>query len=78
MPVAVVLVGALADAKVTSSIGDRARAWATAVQRRISLTSGVLSSLRTVRMLGIEKPMSQMLQDERYNELSFQANFAGL
>ncbi|KIW17840.1 hypothetical protein PV08_05035 [Exophiala spinifera] len=75
MPVAVVFISGLLDAWITTSIGAQAGAWAAAVQQRISLTAGVLSSLKSVRMLGIEKPMSRMIQDERHNELRFQAKF---
>ncbi|KAJ9640194.1 hypothetical protein H2204_003419 [Knufia peltigerae] len=75
MPIAVVLISALLDARITASIGGQAGAWAAAVQQRISLTAGVLSSLKSVRMLGIEKAMSRMIQDERHNELRLQAKF---
>jgi hypothetical protein len=75
MPVAVVLLSAILDTRVTLLIGNKVKVWTDAVQRRISLTADVLSSMKSVKMLGLAKPLHMLLQKERVHELRLQAKF---
>lgn len=75
MPVAVVLLSAILDTRVTLLIGNKVKVWTDAVQRRISLTADVLSSMKSVKMLGLAKPLRMLLQNERVHELRLQAKF---
>ncbi|KAL3424877.1 ABC transporter [Phlyctema vagabunda] len=75
MPVAVVLLSAAADSRVALSIGNKVKIWTEAVQRRISLTADVLSSMKSVKMLGLAQPLRTLLQAERLRELRLQAKF---
>jgi hypothetical protein len=75
MPLLVVVLSITADSKVTVAIGGKVGIWNDAVQQRISLTADVLTSMKSVKMLGLAKSMHTMLQTERLRELSFQAKF---
>jgi hypothetical protein len=75
MPIAVVVISALFDSRVTLSIGGKVKIWSDAVQRRISMTADILSSMKSVKMLGLAKPLSTLMQDERLHELKLQAKF---
>lgn len=75
MPVAVVLLSALADTQVTRSIGGRVKVWTDAVQHRISWTGDVLTSMKSVKIIGFAGPLSTLLQNERVHELRLQAKF---
>lgn len=69
MPIAVILISAILDSRVTISIGDKVGVWSDTVQRRISLTGYVLSSMKSVKMLGLTRPLHTLLQNERLHEL---------
>ena len=75
MPLAVVMLTALADSRVTQIIGKRVKVWTEAVQHRVSLTGDVLSSMKSVKFAGLSRPLSSLLQEERVNELKKQARF---
>ncbi|KAF7947159.1 uncharacterized protein EAE97_004408 [Botrytis byssoidea] len=75
MPLAVIFVSAILDSRVTLLIGGKVKIWSDAVQQRISLTADVLSSMKSVKMLGMARPLTYLLQKERKKELALQAKF---
>ncbi|RFU25769.1 hypothetical protein B7463_g10568, partial [Scytalidium lignicola] len=75
MPITVVVISAILDSRVTMLIGNKVKIWSDAVQQRISLTANVLSSMKSVKMLGLVKPLYTLMHNERLHELSLQAKF---
>ncbi|TGO55432.1 hypothetical protein BCON_0092g00150 [Botryotinia convoluta] len=75
MPLAVIFISAILDSRVTLLIEGKVKIWSDAVQQRISLTADVLSSMKSVKMLGMIRPLSSLLQKERKKELTLQAKF---
>ena len=75
MPLAVIFISALIDSRVTLLISGRVTVWTDAVQQRISLTANVLSSIKSIKMLGFTRPVQKMLQNERLHELRLQLKF---
>ncbi|KAF7887524.1 hypothetical protein EAF00_009818 [Botryotinia globosa] len=75
IPLAVIFVSAIIDSKVTLLIGGKVKIWSDAIQQRISLTADVLSSMKSVKILGMTRPLSYLLQNERKKELTLQAKF---
>lgn len=75
IPLTVIVASVILDSRVTVSIGSKVKIWSDAVQRRISLTADILSSMKGVKMLGFTRPLRSLLQDERLHELRLQAKF---
>ena len=75
VPLAVVFFSAVADSRVTATVGQKVRIWTDAVQHRISLTAEVLSSMGSVKILGLTQSLSALLQKSRLHELRLQARF---
>ncbi|KAI9742902.1 MAG: hypothetical protein M1818_003631 [Claussenomyces sp. TS43310] len=75
MPVAVVFISAILDSMVTMLIGGKVKIWSDAVQQRISLTADILSSMKSVKMLGLANPLYSLIHNERLRELGLQAKF---
>lgn len=53
---------------VAKFIADSQRIWADATQRRITLTSAVLSQMKVIKMIGLSDIMSDAVQTERVKE----------
>ncbi|KAF5875138.1 putative abc multidrug protein [Botrytis fragariae] len=75
MPLVVIFVSAILDSRVTLMIGGKVKIWSDAVQQRMSLTADILSSMKSVKMLGMTRPLRFLLQNERKKELTLQAKF---
>ncbi|KAM0306073.1 hypothetical protein ACHAO8_010900 [Botrytis cinerea] len=75
IPLAVIFISAMLDSRVTLLIGSKVKVWSDAVQQRVSFTADVLSSMKSVKMLGLARPLGSLLQKERLNELKLQAKF---
>ena len=75
MPLVVAIISALLDSRVTLLVAGRVKTWTDAVQRRTSLTADILSSMKSVKILGLTRPLHTLLQSERLRELRLQAKF---
>ena len=60
---------------VSKTIGAAQKTWLGAIQRRVAITSSILGSMKSVRMLGIEDVLSTTIQNLRVRELVFAAKF---
>lgn len=56
----------------------RQKIWAAAVQKRIAVTSSILGSMRSVKMMGLGHEMTATIQGQRIRELNMQASFRWL
>jgi ATP-binding cassette, subfamily C (CFTR/MRP), member 1 len=68
----------MGSAKVAQAVPGRQKVWAAAVQKRIAITASCLSSMKGVRMMGLSRTMTSILQDQRIRELKLQASFRWL
>ena len=68
-------VSAIGSGQVTRLIGHRQKVWSDAVQRRIGVTSTVLSSMKSVKMAGLTNTMTGFIQDQRVHETKQQAGY---
>jgi ATP-binding cassette subfamily C (CFTR/MRP) protein 1 len=59
-------------------MGPRQSTWVKAVQKRIAITSTVLRSMKSVKMMGLSDSMEELLQNERVNELKLAKPFRWL
>lgn len=75
VPVVVFLITVFLDSRVTAKIGGKVKIWSDAVQQRISLTADVLGTMKSVKMIGLTRPISSLLQNERLAELKLQGKF---
>jgi ATP-binding cassette subfamily C (CFTR/MRP) protein 1 len=59
-------------------MGPRQAQWVKAVQRRVSICSSVLRSMKSVKLTGLSVSMSELIQSERVRELQMAKKFRGL
>lgn len=56
-------------------MGGNAKTWLGAVQRRISITSSVLSEMKSARMMGLSGFLTAKIQDERNKETQLMSSY---
>ncbi|ROW02989.1 hypothetical protein VMCG_05737 [Cytospora schulzeri] len=69
-PVLVTIISTSLSVVIAGFITSRQRAWLEAVQRRINYTSGILGSMRNVKMLGLTAQLSSNIHQLRSSELA--------
>ncbi|MCJ1311899.1 hypothetical protein MMC25_005572 [Agyrium rufum] len=65
MPVLVILASSFGSSAVAKRIGGRQGIWAAAVQQRVAITSSMLGSMRSVKMMGLADMMTTTVQGQR-------------
>ncbi|OBS25287.1 hypothetical protein FPOA_05820 [Fusarium poae] len=75
VPIIVILLTFTLVAVVGSRIPGHQGAWFKAIERRIDLTSHILSSLHPVKLLGLSKIMEDKLHQRRKDELQISQRF---
>ncbi len=65
----------LCASKVTKLIGPRQKVWISAVQKRVSMTSSMLGSMKSVKMMGLSSMLFDTLQSQRVRELNLSKKF---
>jgi ATP-binding cassette subfamily C (CFTR/MRP) protein 1 len=63
------------SAGVTKLIGARQREWVKAIQRRVGITSSMLGSMKSVKMMGLSDKLFDTLQSQRVRELELSKKF---
>ncbi|KUI53472.1 Multidrug resistance-associated protein 1 [Cytospora mali] len=69
-PILVTIIATGLSVVLARFITSRQRAWLEAVQRRINFTSGILGSMRNVKMLGLTSQLSANIHQLRSSELT--------
>jgi len=64
-----------ASSKVAKRIGPRQGIWAAAIQQRVGMTSSMLGSMKSVKMMGLSDVLSDTLQSQRVRELELSKKF---
>jgi ATP-binding cassette, subfamily C (CFTR/MRP), member 1 len=68
-------VSAFLSSAVAKRIGGRQKKWVAAVQKRVAITSSTLGSMKSVKMMGYSRIMSDIIQSQRIRELRHQRGF---
>lgn len=55
---------------VAKHLGPRQKAWNTATHQRVAATSSVLSSMKVIKMLGLQNSMASFIRRLREEELN--------
>ncbi|TVY44829.1 ABC transporter, partial [Lachnellula subtilissima] len=63
------------SSKVATRVGPRQREWMKGIQRRVGMTSSMLGSMKSVKMMGISDNLSESLQKQRMFELELSKKF---
>ncbi|TVY29246.1 ABC transporter [Lachnellula hyalina] len=63
------------SSKVATRMGPRQREWLKGIQRRVGMTSSMLGSMKSVKMMGISDNLSESLQKHRIFELELSKKF---
>ncbi|KAL2071871.1 hypothetical protein VTL71DRAFT_13106 [Oculimacula yallundae] len=74
-PIVIVVVSTICAGQVTKLIGPRQKSWIAAVQTRVGMTSSMLGSMKSVKMMGLSNIMSETLQTQRLRELDLSKSF---
>jgi ATP-binding cassette, subfamily C (CFTR/MRP), member 1 len=59
------VVSSLGSTVVANMIGNRQKIWVEAIQRRIAITSSILESMKSIKMMGLTEAISAMIQGQR-------------
>jgi ATP-binding cassette, subfamily C (CFTR/MRP), member 1 len=59
-------------------LSSKQKIWNAAIQRRVAMTSSMLSSMKSVKMLGLAGFMSKSIQGQRIRELNLAKEFRWL
>ncbi|KAJ9195019.1 hypothetical protein DTO164E3_7003 [Paecilomyces variotii] len=77
-PIVVVLVCTSTQMYMASFMPTRQKTWIQAIQRRVSIISAALRSMKSVKMLGISEQIAFTLQGQRLRELKLSKKFRWL
>lgn len=69
VPIILVAVCMFGQTRVAKYIGGRRMAWNAAVQSRVAITSSMLSSMKAVKMMGLQDTLRTTVQGKRTEEL---------
>lgn len=74
-PIVIVALSVYASAHVTKRIGSRQAQWVKAIQKRVGITSSMLGSMKSVKMMGLSGNLFDTLHTHRVRELELSKNF---
>ena len=74
-PIVIVLIMVFASSFVAKRIGPRQRIWVAAIQRRVGITSSMLGSMKSVKMMGLSDNLFDTLHNLRVRELDLMKKF---
>lgn len=74
-PIVIVAISVYGSALVTKRIGPRQAQWVKAIQRRVGITSSMLGSMKSVKMMGLSDKLFDTLDSHRIRELNFSKQF---
>lgn len=68
-------VGFIGGGLICKDIGTNVKVWTDSVQERIALISSVLSDMKAVKMMGLSKVLSALIQAARVEETRLMGAF---
>ena len=68
----------MGNLRVAKFMAGRQKAWVQAVQRRVGMTSSMLSSMKAVKMMGLSDTMSNIIHGQRVRELGLSRGYRWL
>lgn len=74
-PIVIVTISVSASSWVANQIGPRQAHWIKAIQRRVGITSSILRSMKSVKMMGLSDKLSDTLNNHRIEELKLSKQF---
>ncbi|KAI0124180.1 P-loop containing nucleoside triphosphate hydrolase protein [Xylariales sp. AK1849] len=74
-PILVTIVSTGLSTLIAAHITSRQKAWYQAIQRRINYTSEILGGMRSAKMLGLTKQLSENIQQMRDDELGISKTY---
>lgn len=69
IPIILVIICAVINTRATKYSSDQQKIWAGTLQTRIASTASLLSSMKSVKMMGLAGLMSKYIQDQRVKEI---------
>jgi ATP-binding cassette subfamily C (CFTR/MRP) protein 1 len=59
-------------------MGPAQGVWMASIQKRVSITSSMLASMKSIKMVGLSEHLSTIIQSQRVRELDLSAKFRWL
>ncbi|KND90065.1 Multidrug resistance-associated protein 1 [Tolypocladium ophioglossoides CBS 100239] len=75
VPIIIVVVSFFGARHIASQIGGSQKSWVDSVQKRIDITSSMLTGIRSIRMMGLGRLLTSVVQDLRVEETHKMAGF---
>ena len=72
------LASSVGNVRIARFMGGRQKTWVQAIQQRIAITSSMLGSMKSVKMMGLADAMSTTIQGQRVRELRVQGRYRWL
>jgi ATP-binding cassette subfamily C (CFTR/MRP) protein 1 len=69
------LVSIYAASKVAAIVAPRQKVWVKAIQQRVSITSSMLGSMKSVKLMGLSDYLFESIQGQRVRELDLSKKF---
>lgn len=66
----IILVSTLLGWHFGKKVGPALKSWNLSIQKRVSQTSGVLAQIKAIKMIGLEKVMTSLIQNLRESEIT--------
>ncbi|KAI1662286.1 putative ABC multidrug transporter [Daldinia decipiens] len=77
-PIIIVLICASGVGVITRFTGKGQRTWVAGVQKRVGLTSGVIATMKNIKLSGLTHPIARVVEKLRVDELKAGQNFRTL
>ncbi|GAM36282.1 vacuolar glutathione S-conjugate transporter [Talaromyces pinophilus] len=68
IPVIITILSGVGSIQISKHIGGRQKVWVDAVQRRIAITTSMLTEVQTVRRIGWSNTLAKMIQEKQNEE----------
>ncbi|OTB09427.1 hypothetical protein M426DRAFT_18072 [Hypoxylon sp. CI-4A] len=77
-PIVIVLICTGGIAVLMSAMDKGQKAWMSAVQKRVGLTSNVIANVKNIKLSGLTDPITRFVEKLRVNELKASSDFRGM
>jgi ATP-binding cassette subfamily C (CFTR/MRP) protein 1 len=75
IPVIIMLLSSFGTQRVSRNFGNAQKAWTAATQKRIAMTSSLLGSMKSAKIMGLAETMTESIQGQREAEVSLSRKY---
>jgi ATP-binding cassette subfamily C (CFTR/MRP) protein 1 len=75
IPVIIMLLSSFGTQRASRNFGNAQKAWTAATQKRIAMTSSLLGSMKSAKIMGLAETMTESIQGQREAEVSLSRKY---